>query len=395
MTNLESIPMSVSQRSSAPAAKVDRLDPQAASFSSGLPRRDVILLPLISLLTVLLIVGVGEVVARVALTEQLDDACLVPDARLGLRYIPNCTSQIKSFESPWVTNHYNACGYRTDASCGPVSKGVRRVAVLGSSVTMGYLVPQQDSFATQTAEALTERCGAPVEFQNLGGYLVFWTRVINRVDDALRLKPDAGLLQVTTLDIEHPDPGEGSVREGESGRPTNNFLLNLKNLLVQSRAWGVMQHFLFRNEELYTSLYLHSGSKADYLREPLSDFWEHQLHQYDIMVGKIADRFHAAGVPLALVFVPQRAQAELAAKGHERPNIYPYELNQHLQQIASRHGVAFIDTTKFASEAPSVSDLYYAVDGHLDGAGHRRIAPAIVDGMIADLPPFKSCGLRG
>ena len=352
-------------------------------------------MPLISILTVLLIVGIVEVVARVVLTAQPDDACLVPDTRLGLRYLPNCTSRIKSFESPWISNYYNACGYRTDASCGPVPKGARRVVVLGSSVAMGYLVPQQDSFATQAAEALTKRCGMPVEFQNLGGYLIFWTRVINRVNDALNLKPDAGILQVSVLDIERSDPGEGAVGEHEAGPATNNLLVIIRNLLTQSRAWDVAQHFMFHNEGLYLSLYLHSGNKSDYLRKPLSDYWENQLRQYDTMVGTIADRFRAAGVPLALVFIPQRAQAELAAKEHGTPNVYPYELNRHLEQIASRHGIGFIDTTKLAAQAPNVGDLYYTVDGHLDGAGHRQVAPAIVDGMIADLTPFKRCGRQG
>ncbi len=356
-----------------------------------LPRRDLFLLPLISVLTILFMVTATEMVARAAITTQEDDACLVPDQRLGLKYKPNCVSKIKSFESPWVINRYNACGYRTDAPCGPAPAGVRRVVLLGSSVAQGYLVPQRDTFATRTAEALTRRCGAPVEVQDLGGYLVFWTRVLNRVDDALALKPDAVMLQVSTYDLERPDEGEGAATGHEPGPRRDNLLLQLHSLVNGSAAWGVVQHFLFQNVDLYLSLYLRSGNKAAYLHEPLNPFWRGQMEHYDQMVGTIADRFHAAGIPMALVFVPQRAQAELAAKSSVPPGIHPYVINRELARIAARHGVAFIDTTAAVTSAPSVTSLYYAVDGHLDANGHIRVAPAIVDGITADLPPFQDC----
>lgn len=359
-----------------------------------LPRRDIFLLPLISLLTVLVMLAGADIAARMLFTTDEKDVCLVPDDRLGLRYRPDCTARIKSFESPWVTDHYNDCGYRTDASCGPAPAGVRRVVLLGSSLAMGYLVPEPDTFAARSARDLTRACGAPVEIQNLGGYLLFWTRILNRVDDALKLKPAAGLLQVSTMDLERPDPGEGAVGQNEGEPPTTNLLLKLKDLLGQSRAWQVAQHYMFQNEDLYLSLYLHSGSKSAYLREPLSPFWQDKLRAYDVMLGKIADKFHAAGVPLALVYVPQRAQAIVASKQPEMPGLHPYQLDRRLAEIAAKHGVSFIDTTPAVARAPKITDLFYPVDGHLDGAGHTLIAPAIVGGMIADLPPFQDCGQR-
>ncbi len=364
---------------------------KSLQYPRTLPRRDLFLLPLISVLTVLFMVTAAEMVARAAITTQGDDACLVSDQRLGLKYKPNCVSKIKSFESPWVVNRYNACGYRTDAPCGPAPAGVRRLALLGSSVAQGYLVQQADTFATRTAEALTQRCSAPVEVQDLGGYLVFWTRVVNRVDDALALKPDAVMLQVSTYDLERPDEGEGAVTGQITGPRKDSLVLQLHDIVNGSAAWGVVQHFLFQNVDLYLSLYLRSGNKAAYLHKPLNPFWRGQMDHYDQMVGAIADRFHAAGIPMALVFVPQRAQAELAAKSSVPSDIHPYVINQELARIAARHGVAFIDTTAAVTSAPSVTSLYYAVDGHLDGRGHIRVAPAIVDGITADLPPFQDC----
>ena len=360
-----------------------------------MPRRDLILLPLISVLTVLVLLGAAELIARATYTSQENDSCIVPDSRLGLRYKPNCTSETKSFESPWVTSHYNECGYRSDASCGPAPNNVRRVVVLGSSIAMGYLVPEQDTFAALSAEDLSQRCGGPVEFQDLGGTLIFWTRVLNRVDDALRLKPDAGLLQISTFDLERPDPGGGAVTNHESDQKSDNLLLRLQAMARASVAWQVAQHFMFQNEDLYLPLYLRSGSKSAYMREPLSPFWLEQLDHFDVMLGTIADRFHAAGVPLALVFIPQRAQAAFAKEDGQWPNVHPYMVNRALEQIAAKHGVPFIDTTQTMAKAANVTKLFYAVDGHLDAAGHTLIAPVIADGMIADLAPFRGCKTEG
>ncbi len=200
-----------------------------------MPRRDIFLLPLLSLLTVLTMLGAAELVSRAMFTDHDDDACLVPDARLGLSYSPNCTSSIKSFESLEVVNHYNECGYRSETSCGPKPAGVRRVALLGSSVALGYLVPEPETFAARSAHELTLRCAAPIEFQDLGGYLIFWTRVVNRVGDALTLKPDAAILEVSSYDLERPDPGEGAASPNDPSPVPDSLLLRIKGMLDYSR----------------------------------------------------------------------------------------------------------------------------------------------------------------
>jgi hypothetical protein len=73
------------------------------------------------------------------------------------------------------------------------------------------------------------------------------------------------------------------------------------------------------------------------------------------------------------------------------PDVHPLAINRLLAAIAKRHGIGFIDTTPAIEHAPDIADLFYAVDGHLDAAGHRLITPTLVDGMIAELPPFHDC----
>ncbi len=73
-----------------------------------LPRRDWFILPLLSLLSLGLVLGLSEAGARIVWPEHLEDRCAVPDPILGLHFQPNCTAEVKSPETPWLDNTYNA-----------------------------------------------------------------------------------------------------------------------------------------------------------------------------------------------------------------------------------------------------------------------------------------------
>jgi hypothetical protein len=121
---------------------------------------------------------------------------MMPDNLPGTRFRPDCTSRVKAAEGPWVTNRYNECGYRTPQSCGSKAADGVRIAVLGSSISQGYLVPYEQSFAARDATLLTQNCRKPVEFQNLASIGFIWNRLADRVDDAIALHPDAAVISI-------------------------------------------------------------------------------------------------------------------------------------------------------------------------------------------------------
>ncbi|HEX4809439.1 MAG TPA: hypothetical protein VH325_10940, partial [Bryobacteraceae bacterium] len=106
-----------------------------------LPARDYILLPLLSLCTVVLMLGASELAARLIWPVRDFDSCLVYNPSVGGRFKPNCTSITKNAESGWVVNKYNECGYRSAAPCDVKPAGAVRVVVVGSSFTQGDFVP--------------------------------------------------------------------------------------------------------------------------------------------------------------------------------------------------------------------------------------------------------------
>ena len=101
-------------------------------MATKLTWRDALMLPLIAGCTVLGMMVVAEVGTRIAYPEHKENSCAVHDKTIyGYHLKAGCVSRMKTAEGPWYTNHYNACGYRSDSDCGPVPPGVRRIAVIG------------------------------------------------------------------------------------------------------------------------------------------------------------------------------------------------------------------------------------------------------------------------
>jgi hypothetical protein len=358
--------------------------------ATPLPRRDYIVLPLLSLLTVLTMFVAAEVVSRVTFVQHEADACMMPDPRLGTRFRPNCTSRVKAAEGPWVTNSYNDCGYRTPQPCGPKPNDGVRIAVLGSSVAQGYLVPYQQTFAARAAQQLTQDCRKPVEFQNLASIGYIWNRLADRVDDAIALHPDAAVIVMVPFDLQQAaaapnDPPAD--RQNDDPGP----LKRLDGLIVNSRAVVVAQHFMFRQPDLYTKLYLDYGDRADFLRPPFTPAWQDRLQRFDRLMADIADRFRAAGVPLFLVYVPERAQAALLSAHQSPPGVDPYALPRQIGDIARRHGIRFVDLSPTMSRTQDAAALYYPVDGHLSGQGAGMLADVLTRHLRETVPPLAKC----
>ncbi len=363
------------------------------SSPPALPRRDLWLLPLISLLTVIATLAAAEIFARAVWPEQSSDSCAIPDPYLGFRLKPNCSSVMKVAEGPWYTSQYNECGYRSPQSCGPVPAGTRRIALMGSSVAEGQHVPYQDTIAARLADDLTTQCKMPVEVQNLGSAAYLGTRLIGRMKEALALDPDAVLLIVTPWDIETELSAEPPKIAGPADQAAfGGQQKQLSMLIKESRTVTIMEHYLFRNRSFYVPAYLHYGDKADYLRPPFTPAWQTRLRRYDELIGQLSDMAHAAGVPLMLSFVPAPATMVMMTEPHPPPGVDPYVFIQAINGIAARHGAEFVDTSPALREHGQPERLYYQVDGHLSGLGQPIAAQSIAEGMMAGpFPAFAKC----
>jgi hypothetical protein len=358
----------------------------------NLPRRDLWLLPLIACMTVFVLLAGAELASRWLWPAQLVDACSMPDAALGYRFRPGCSSVMKAAEGPWYTNSYNECGYRSVASCAALPPGHRRIALIGSSLSQGYLVAYADSMAARIETDLTRMCGAPVEVQNLGGRDYVGDRLLLRMEEALRLKPDAVLFVTDPYDI-RTSPAVNHAAAPAPAKP--GLRTRILWWLLETRAGVMARHFMFGSDAIYLPMYLRYVDIADFLRPPFTAPWQERLRLLDALVGALTRLAHDAGVPFMLVFVPEQAQQELTASRSLPPGTDPAALPAAIAGTMARHDAWFADT-RAALLAQPTAEVFYMVNGHLSGVG-QSLAGAFIARRLVEQPgsPFADCRPAG
>lgn len=362
-----------------------------------LPRRDIFILPFLSVLTIAVCLSASDLVARHYFSTGGADTCKVDDNSIGFRYRPNCTERIKIAESPWVTNQYNECGYRTKESCGPKPSGTTRIALLGSSVSLGLYVNYEQTFATQTAQELTRILHHPVEVQNLGRTNVSPISMFHQLDEALALKPDILIMAVDPYDIDHLDPADMPDRykpippdsrfNADSPEYSRTLLKRIKGLVSESHLVTAMVHFLFQDSSKYLTVYLNYKDHADYLRPPLTTAWEKRLDAFDELLAEMASKSNAVHVPFVLLETPSLAQAALVKEPSPPATLAPYDFNNRLQQIAMRHGVQFVSALSEIKDGPEPNQLFYVVDTHLNAEGEALVSRVLVEQLLKKQMP--------
>jgi hypothetical protein len=371
-----------------------------------LPRRDFVILPLLCLATVLVMLIGSELVARAVFVERGRESCAEPDALHRYHFKSNCVSYQKMAEGPEVEYAFNDCGYRTKESCRGRPAQTLRLALLGSSTAEGLGVPYDQIFAARASKELSALCGKSVEFQNLGapGYSLLDSYL--ETDEALALRPDLVMLAIIPFDIEADvEPSqlanrfnpEMLARIGSATQAEPRSLVGKMNRFVRavgsdSRAVLAAQDLLFQNQATYIDLYLRLGDKADFLRSRLTPSWKKHLADLELLLGEMAQKIHAAGIPFVLVLGPVRAQAILLEAANRPSGIDPYALAQRVAAIAARHGVAFVDVLDEFRNDKKPEKSFYTVDGHPNARGHAMFARAIERRLTeGDFPAFAGC----
>lgn len=377
---------------------MSRPPPAAAQFR----RRDLVIIPLLILATLVVLAAAGEICSRLIFVESGAETCTMRGPAGVTVMRPNCTSYRKAAEGPPTVNAYNDCGYRTPQPCHTRPPDGIRVALMGTSTAQGMKVPYPETFAARLTQTLTKACGRPVEFQNMGVPGASLAAVYRRTGEALAMQPDLLMLVITPVEMRNPEEEFRRSRTGPvraAGHPTATpkpvaaepWVSRISDLAYQSRLLVVAQHFLFQDRATYIRLYMMHGDEADYLRLPYTHAWQQRLHEFDALLGDMAARTKAAGVPMMLVLVPARIQAALLDPSLRQPDVDPFALGRALAAIARRHGVIFQDALGAFTQVARPDDMFYAVDGHLAGDGHRLVARAILHRLLQSAAPFSHC----
>jgi hypothetical protein len=386
---------------------------EAGEVARGLPWGDRILLAGLGLLTIALIIGSTELIARAMFRESSSraiDCMIVNDASTGVRAIANsvCSEKLAEDTSP-IEYRFNSCGHRAGVECGPKPPGSYRIVMAGSSFAMGLETARENSFAATLPAQLSRQTGRKIDLYNEAMESGFPAGVQLRFNEALAAQPDMILWILTPFDIKKVSsllPDQAAPRGSFLARnwsriraafstesipdASRDLWQRVTDAFAGTRTAFMLRHFLFQSQSQYVRSYLMGGDdESGFLKAQASALWQDRMRQFEVYAADIERRSRAAGVPLVAVMLPNRAQAAMISMGEWPPGYDPYELGREVRSVIVSHGASYIDILADFRGLPNPERGYFAVDGHPNAQGHAvlsaLLARELTSGAVAAL----------
>jgi hypothetical protein len=363
-------------------------DVSESEHGTKLPRRDWLLLPLLSLSTVVLLAGSVELIARRVFPQSrsmAEDCMVFTDPSTGPRGIPNSVCWEKIPEGELTENHFNSCGHRTDAECRSKSIDVYRIVMIGTSMTMGMRVPREKTFAALLPLELSRETGNKIEVYNEA--LPYRTPEVwaDHFDEVLEARPDMVLWAMHPNDLQLSNaplawiPRELNLWQHIKARfAARSFSQTIEYAFHHTRTSVLLLDALYRDpRRLVKSSLMEPDSLIGYLKDDPSPQWQQRLKVFDEAVAKIEMRTKSAGVPLVVVMLPTHVQANMVTLGEWPEGIDPYKIDRELKSIVTSHGATYIDILPDIRNEPDIQKGFYALDVHPNPLGHAILSGAI------------------
>jgi hypothetical protein len=402
----------------------DRPDPGVGKGRSS-RRRDWVLLPALSLLTICFLAISAELLSRwlYPVTQEGFQNCFATNDPTGDASVkPNSLCWEQTPESPLkVEYRFNRRGHRAGGELRPKPKDTYRIVLIGSSLTQGLFIPREKTFAALLPEKLSIETGRKIEVYNeaTGGKFrggPFPTQnSAQHFDSVLAAQPDLILWVITPTDVmnagskqsaDSPDSAasqEDPRSATSSAKPRtlwNKFTASVANGTLgerlkarweEMRTSTVLKHLLIASEsqDEYINSYLRNGDDANFLKTDPYAKWQMQLQYFDAELAEITGLAKNAGLPLVAVFVPNRPQAAMISKGEWPAGYDPFKLENEVHDSIVSHGGRFIDILPDYRGIPSPEQDYFPVDGHPNADGQaiifRFLAKELTSGAVPEL----------
>jgi hypothetical protein len=384
-----------------------KVDKTASQNEPPLSRRDWILLPLLGLLTIFLLAGSTELIARRMFTDlpTAGEDCLVrSDASTGVRGIPNSVCWEKPLEGKLTKYQFNSSGYRDNFDFTQKTPDTYRIVMVGGSIAGGFRVTEEQTIAALLPAELTRSTGHKIELYNEGMPWRSPQLLAHHFDDILAVKPDMILWLLTPIDVKRtswnklPEENIGSPSFSakawyriKAAFDTNSSTAAFVEIFSHTRTAVLLKHFLYKSPSQYLKYSL-MGTDYDigFLKSDLSSEWKDQLVEFDKNAASLETQAGDAGIPLVAVLVPDRTQVTMISMNGDLPKGFdPYKFNQVLSSIILSHGGIPIDILPGFQEIPNPQLGYFAIDGHPNASGHamlsKMLAKELTSGVIPQL----------
>jgi hypothetical protein len=301
---------------------------------------------------------------------------------------------------------FNRSGDREDVERGPKAPGAYRIVMTGTSLAIGRYVPRESTLAALLPAELERRTGRQIDLYNESMMQGFPVSTAMRFDEILAAQPDLILWIVVPLDLDYtpaelnrqePPPLPASAGKARSMERAWYLLKKayagdtiaemFREHFNRTRTALMLRHALYESQSRYVKSFLKGGQDAEFLRTSPSAEWQKKLGEFDSDTKEVASRAKAAGVPLAAVLVPNRAQAAMISMGQWPQGYDPYKLNEAVRSTIVRHGGIYIDIMPGFRGIANPERDYYPVDGHPDAGGHAMIAALLANGLTNGAVP--------
>jgi hypothetical protein len=268
------------------------------------------------------------------------------------------------FGQPFITNQF---GMHDDPVEVEKSDGTFRIAVLGSSIEMGWGVKHQDTYINQFEEWLNTHSALlglvpPRRFEVLNFGVAAYSpmqRLEALRDKVLRFRPDLVIYSATTLDVRLMEIHLCDMMR-KNVDLKYDFLLEMANLA------GV------ESDDLRVNSDGEMINKSRLKRKLRPFYWG----LYDKTMDAVAAECRVAGVPLVMAIIPRVGKSDFPATR--------FEPVARLKAIASHQGLTVFDLSDtFDSFDPGEIEIA-AWDDHPNAIGHRRLFLALARAMVKD-----------
>jgi hypothetical protein len=391
--------------------------PQLKLDDRPLVKCDWVVLICLGLLTACVVIFLVEFVARQIFYESKTSSlsCMVlNDPSTGVRAIPNSVCWQKIKEGPAVEYRFNECGHRTVLPCKLKAPNTLRIVSIGASMSEGFGVPYNETFAARLPKELSLLADHNYELYNealeWGGPLT----VDLRFADALSVKPDLILWVVHPLDLQMPllpywitqaSQNEGpttprgiwdrvltAYREKPIALLFEHLSQRIISSLNETSSIFLLQHLFYMSESQYVKNYL-QNENAGFLMKQSSSGWKPYWQQFDRVTADIASQAQKNGVPLVMAVIPQRAQAIMISTENWPKSFDPFAFGNEVRSTAERHGAVYLDLPSEFREVTNPGRFYYPVDGHLNADGQVLVAKLLAKKLTdatSSFPELKS-----
>lgn len=386
-------------------------------------RRDWVLLPAVSLLTICLLAVSAELLSRwfYPVTQAGFQNCFATNDPTGDAAVkPNSVCSEQTAESTFKAEYrFNSRGHRAGTELNPKPPGTYRIVLIGSSMTQGLFVPREKTFAALLPEELSMETGRKFEVYNeaTGGKFrggPYPTQnSAQHFDQVLAAQPDLILWVITPTDVMNAEakevedsPDTGTLQEDPRSATGSEKPRSFWNKMTASIAKGrfgerlesrwedtrtsiVLKHLLIASEsqDQYVTSYLRNGDNANFLKSESDSKWQMQLQYFNAELAEIEGLAKNAGVPLVAVLVPNRPQAAMLSNGDWPAGYDPFKLDGEVRDSIVNQGGRFIDILPDYRLVPNPERNYFPVDGHLDGAGHAMISKMLAKELSSGAVP--------